>query len=62
MPRLLRKLTWFLNTLLVIHGNALQYLYFRKIFNIIQCSKTLFTQIDVRKPVYEELLEKRKAV
>lgn len=54
------KLTQFPNRLLVIHGNTLQYLYFRIIFNIIQRSKTLFTQIDVRKPGYEELMEKEK--
>lgn len=56
------KLTWFPNKLLVIHGNTLQYLYFRIIFNIIQCSKTLFSQIVVKKPVYEELREKEKAL
>lgn len=56
------KLTWFSNKLLVIHGNTLQYLYFRIMFNIIQCSKTLFTQREVRKPVYDNLMEKGNAV
>ena len=55
------KLTWFPNKLLVIYVNTLQYLYFRNvIFNIIQRSMILLTQINVSKPVREELKEKVK--
>jgi len=59
----LTKLTWFPSKLLVIYVNILQYSYFRHIiFNIIQCSMILLTQVNVSKPVYEQLKENERTL